>query len=73
MPCDMNCPEFKIIGEAQSVAEAVEVINQKNPDLIFLDIRLMDGLGFEVLERIENSFSQRLIVNMRLQLLSLMP
>lgn len=48
------CPEIAIIGQAQSVATAVLEINEKKPDLIFLDIRLTDGLGFEVLEQIND-------------------
>jgi two-component system LytT family response regulator len=48
------CPNVEIIGTAQSVDEAVETINQQQPELVFLDIALPDGQGFEVLERIDH-------------------
>lgn len=49
-----HCPEMKIIGQANSVFTAVKLINELKPELIFLDIQLMDGLGFDVLEQIED-------------------
>jgi two-component system LytT family response regulator len=44
------CPQIKIIGEANSVKTAIDEISGKKPDVVFLDIQLGDGLGFEVLE-----------------------
>jgi len=49
-----NCPEMKVIATANSVKTAVEVLNKEQPDVVFLDIRLTDGLGFDVLEQIDN-------------------
>ena len=43
---------LNFIGEANSVANAVQQINSLRPDLIFLDINLGDGMGFDVLEQI---------------------
>lgn len=48
------CPGVEIIGTAQSVEEAVETINEKEPELVFLDIALPDGQGFEVLEQVSH-------------------
>ena len=47
---------FKInfIGTASSIAEAKNIIEEKHPDLVFLDIRLEDGTGFELLQQIKN-------------------
>jgi two-component system LytT family response regulator len=45
--------QVNIIGEASSVAEAVQSINQLKPELVFLDINLGDGTGFDVLEQIQ--------------------
>jgi two-component system LytT family response regulator len=42
-----------ILGEADSVETAVKLINEKKPDLVFLDINLGDGSGFNVLEKTE--------------------
>jgi two-component system, LytTR family, response regulator len=45
--------QVNIIGEASSVAEALQSINQLKPELVFLDINLGDGTGFDVLEQIQ--------------------
>jgi len=45
-------PEIEIAGEAQSIATAIKAIKELNPDLLFLDIQLSDGNGFELLEKI---------------------
>ena len=44
------CSDIDIIGKAHSVVEASEVINKKNPDLVFLDVEMPGGSGFELLE-----------------------
>lgn len=43
--------DVKISGEASSVNEGFEVINRLNPDLVFLDIEMLDGTGFNLLEK----------------------
>jgi two-component system LytT family response regulator len=45
-------PEIEIAGECGTGAEAVEAIRTLRPDLVFLDIRMPDCDGFEVLERL---------------------
>ena len=50
----LYCPELDIIGKADSVLSGLEIIKTKNPDLIFLDIKMQDGTGFDLLNRIEN-------------------
>lgn len=44
---------IEIIGEAISVKTAIAIIEQLNPELIFLDIQLSDGTGFDVLENVK--------------------
>lgn len=48
-------PESKIIGEAQTVQEAVHWLRktQDHPDLIFIDIQLADGLSFEIFDQVD--------------------
>ncbi len=46
------CPEIKIVGEAENVSSAVKVIRELNPDLVFLDIKMPDGSGFDVVEQL---------------------
>ncbi len=43
-------PEIEIISTAQSVVEAAKVLRKKQPDILFLDIMLGDGTGFDILE-----------------------
>jgi two-component system LytT family response regulator len=43
--------EITIIGECGSVNEAVVVANACKPDIIFLDINLTDGTGFDFLDQ----------------------
>jgi two-component system LytT family response regulator len=48
-------PHYKIIGEAGSVQEALEIINSKEADILFLDIELTDGTGFDIIDKIDAS------------------
>ena len=43
---------MEVVGVCGTVAEAVEMIASARPDLVFLDIRLSDGTGFDVVERV---------------------
>ena len=45
---------FKVIGEARSVKEGVALIELLSPDLIFLDVEMEDGTGFDVLKALKN-------------------
>jgi len=47
-----NYPDFDILGIANSVKTAVELLSTKKPDLVFMDIELPDGSGFDVLEQL---------------------
>lgn len=48
------CSEIEIIGEADSVLTGLQLIKQEQPDLIFLDIKMKDGTGFDLLNRVSN-------------------
>src|SRR4051812_25855384 len=45
-------PDIDIISECSNGLEAVSVIDQAKPDLIFLDVQMPEMGGFEVLETI---------------------
>lgn len=49
-----HCPSIEIIGEAKSIKDGIERITQLQPELVFLDIQLSDGLGFEILNLYKN-------------------
>ncbi len=44
----------QVVGECESVREAVIVANACKPDLTFLDINLIDGTAFDFLEQTED-------------------
>ena len=46
-------PEIEIIATASNVSQGVAAINEHHPDLIFLDISMPDGDGFDLLSRVE--------------------
>ena len=46
-----NHPEVLIDGVAEGVNEAEQLIREKNPDLLFLDVEMEDGTGFDLLDR----------------------
>lgn len=44
-----NFAELSILAQARGVAEAVQLIKACRPQLLFLDIEMIDGTGFDVL------------------------
>ncbi len=47
----LSCPEVAITGEASGVKEGVTLVESEKPDLVFLDIMMGDGSGFDFLEQ----------------------
>jgi two-component system LytT family response regulator len=47
-------PQVKVVGEASSVSSAVDIIEETQPDSVFLDIRLGANSGFELIEKISD-------------------
>ncbi len=45
-------PSIKIIGEADSVATGIVAMDTLKPQVVFLDIQLNDGTGFDILEKL---------------------
>ncbi|MEO1451422.1 MAG: LytTR family DNA-binding domain-containing protein, partial [Bacteroidota bacterium] len=46
------CPEINVIAWSQTAKKAIEHIKKLRPDVVFLDVRLDRGTGFDVLEAI---------------------
>lgn len=46
------CPEISLMGEGESVASGLAVIKRLKPELVFLDVQLEDGTGFDILKTI---------------------
>nr|WP_295786557.1 LytTR family DNA-binding domain-containing protein [Rhodoferax sp.] len=47
--------DVQIVGEAADVASAKAMIEDLNPDLVFLDIQMPDGTGFDVLGQLADA------------------
>ncbi|HYC87428.1 MAG TPA: LytTR family DNA-binding domain-containing protein [Chryseosolibacter sp.] len=48
------CPQVHVIGQADGVKTGVTAIREKKPDVVFLDIEMGDGTGFDVLEQVRD-------------------
>ncbi|MFZ0598089.1 MAG: LytTR family DNA-binding domain-containing protein [Flavobacterium sp.] len=44
------CPQVEVIGEAQNIKEAVPMLHELKPQLVFLDVEMPFGNAFDVLE-----------------------
>ncbi len=51
-----NCPDLEIVATAANVAQGVEIIRQYQPALVFLDVSMPDGSGFDLLEKVDQKF-----------------
>ena len=47
-----NIPDIEIVGEAQNGRDALALIREKSPDLVFLDIQMPGINGFEVIQQL---------------------
>lgn len=48
------CPEIDVRNTADGVATGVELILNSRPDLVFLDIQMGDGTGFDLLQQVKS-------------------
>ena len=47
-------PGIEIVGEAMNAEEAIQMTNDLNPDLLFLDIQMPGKTGFQLLEELDS-------------------
>ncbi len=59
---DNSSFKIELKGRASSVKEGISLIKTLNPDLVFLDVELDDGLGFEVLEQFPNPLFETIFI-----------
>jgi two-component system LytT family response regulator len=43
-------PDVEVIGEANGVVEGAKLLKNLKPDILFLDIQMQDGSGFDLLD-----------------------
>lgn len=50
---DMFCDTVDVVAQAGTIEEALKVIGEEKPDLVFFDILLQEGDSFEIIRRLE--------------------
>jgi len=50
---ELYCPEVQVLGSADSVQSGVEMVLKYRPQLLFLDVKMPDGTGFDLLDQVE--------------------
>jgi len=48
-----TCPNISVIGQAESVETGIKIIRQTAPDIVFLDVEMPDGTGFDLLQKLQ--------------------
>lgn len=51
------CPDVSVVAEADAVDTALPLIRQHQPDILFLDVEMPRGNGFDLLERLGDDVS----------------
>jgi two-component system LytT family response regulator len=46
-----HCPDVEVVGEADGVNSGYDLVEDLDPDILFLDIKMPDGDGFQLLEK----------------------
>jgi two-component system, LytTR family, response regulator len=46
---ELHCSDVLVVGQASGVITGAAAINELHPDLVFLDIQMKDGTGFDLL------------------------
>ena len=49
-------PNIDVVGEAANVMDAIKLCELLKPDLVFLDIHMPGGSGFDFLSRVNGNF-----------------
>jgi two-component system LytT family response regulator len=47
---ERHLPDVQLVGEAKSVEEGIALILKFEPDFVFLDIKMSDGTGFDLID-----------------------
>lgn len=49
-----HCPQVQVVGTAQTVDQAFQLLTQMKPDVLFLDIQMQGETGFDLLSKIQD-------------------
>ncbi len=50
---DTYCPGMEVVGSANNIEEGAKVIISDKPEIVFLDVEMPGGTGFDLLEMIK--------------------
>lgn len=50
-----NCPNVEIVGQAEGVIEAAKLLKELDADILFLDIHMNNGTGFDLLDILDTT------------------
>jgi len=56
------CPQIELIGEAQNCKEAIPLLHELEPQLVFLDVEMPFGNAFDVLEGCKDLYFETIFV-----------
>lgn len=56
------CPNVQLLGEAEHIAEGLQLIKKHDLDLVFLDVEMPFGNAFDLLEKVENRTFETIFV-----------
>ena len=56
------CPDVKVVGLAANIEEGKAIIDEVQPDLVFLDVEMPFGNGFDLLEALDKIEFQTIFV-----------
>lgn len=59
------CDNVVVIGEADGVLSGAKLLKQHTPDILFLDIEMEDGNGFDLLDIVPNNLDSVIFVTAR--------
>lgn len=54
--CENYLKDWIFEGQAQSVEEGIKLLNEKQPALVFLDIEIRGGTGFDILDHTDRKY-----------------
>lgn len=49
------CPSLEVVGMAKNITDGLSLIENANPDLVFLDIEIDGGTSFQLLDKLNHS------------------
>ncbi len=53
---EKKCPQVTILAEAENVEDGISIIQQYQPELVFLDVHLQNATGFDLLNRLDEIY-----------------